>query len=116
VFEHSSDDSFSAQLLACEAAGLMCIPSSCESLSSPSSDCVSMQNPSLIGFVMYDEPTPDKFPALFNWSKSVTQRAPNALRFINLLPPFPNWPYGTYEDYVDAFIQQVKPNILSFDM
>ena len=94
----------------------MCIPSSCENPSSPSSTCVQLPSPSLIGFQMFDEPTPQQFPALFTWSQSVALRAPHALRFINLLPPFPNWPYGTYEGYVDAFIKQVGPNMLSFDM
>jgi hypothetical protein len=75
-----------------------------------------MQDPSLIGFQMYDEPDPAQFPALFKWSQSVAERAPNALRFINLLPPFANFPYGTYEGYVASFVQQVRPNILSFDM
>jgi hypothetical protein len=75
-----------------------------------------MQNPSLIGFQMYDEPIPSQFLALSNWSKSVADRAPHALRFINLLPPFPNFPYGTYESYVESFVKNVQPNILSFDM
>ena len=103
-----------AQLKACEDAGLMCIPSSCESLNSPASTCVSMRNPSLIGFQMFDEPLPSQFPALSNWSKSVASRAPNALRFINLLPPTPQ--IVPYEKYVGSFIDQVNPNILSFDM
>jgi hypothetical protein len=75
-----------------------------------------MSSPSLIGFQMYDEPAPSQFLALSNWSKSVAARAPLALRFINLLPPFPNFPYGTYESYVTSFVRQVQPNVLSFDM
>ena len=94
----------------------MCIPSTCESLLSPQSSCVSLQDPSVIGFQMFDEPDPAQFAALANWSASIASRAPHALRFINLLPPFPNWPYGTYEGYVNAFIAQVHPNILSFYM
>jgi hypothetical protein len=63
-----------------------------------------------------DEPGAAQFPQLAEWAASLQQRAPNALRFINLLPnygPFPT--EAAYAAYVDSFVSQVKPDILCFD-
>ena len=84
-------DDVKAQLAACEAVGLAAIPNACESgpnSPSPQGSCVGMESPALMGFQMVDEPQASQFPAVRDWAASVHERAPGALRFINLLPNY----------------------------
>ena len=109
-----------AQVAACAAAVLACIPSACETAAGPgpSGSCVGAAAPgdAVMGFQMFDEPQPSDFPGLANWSASIAERAPGALRFINLLPNYgiPGGP-SAYADYVSEFVSVVKPDLLCFD-
>ena len=57
-----------------------------------------------------------KFAALANVSQQLQTQRPGKLRFINLLPNYFTADDGTYvKGYVEPFVEQVKPNILSMD-
>jgi hypothetical protein len=105
------------QVAACARAGLACIPSSCETVSgpNPTGSCVGVAAP-VMGYQLFDEPQPSDFPGIAAWFSSLAQRAPGALRFVNLLPNYANFPQpGGFGAYVDAFVRAVKPDILCFD-
>jgi hypothetical protein len=66
---------------------------------------------SLAGFNLYDEPAASNFPSLGRAFSVVRGLAPQLLAYANLLP-------GTganYDSYVNGFIQNVQPSLLSFD-
>ncbi len=66
---------------------------------------------SLAGFNLFDEPAAASYPSLGKALAVLRDLAPTLLPYANLLP-------GTgagYDDYVNAFIQQVRPSLLSFD-
>jgi hypothetical protein len=126
-FGATTPEGVSAQIAAAAQAGLLIIPSACESATGPfpNGSCVGLLPPpgdnasTLVGFQMWDEPAESDFTAAAAWMESVAQRAfPGALRFINLLPnygfPGPN-STAAYEAYVSDFISVVKPDLLSFD-
>ena len=118
-FGASDPASVRLQVAACNAAGLACLPCSCETAArpGPAGSCVGASDGPVFGYQMVDEPQRSDFPALAAWAASVAVRAPGALRFINLLPnyflPAPSSP--AYDDYVAAFVTTVKPDILCFD-
>jgi hypothetical protein len=64
---------------------------------------------------MKDEPQPSQFAALSTWSASVAARAPDALRFINLLPNYGFPDSSVYPSYVNDFVRVVRPDVLCFD-
>ncbi len=109
-----------AQVAACAGAGLMCIPTSCETAAAPggSGSCIGigLNDTALLGYQLWDEPQASDFPAVAAWMASVAQRTqPRALlRFVNLLPNYANFP-GTYEQYLSEFVAAAKPDLLSFD-
>jgi hypothetical protein len=105
------------QIAACDEAGLACIPASCETATgpNPSGTCIGVSNSTVFGYQMQDEPQASEFNALATWAASVKVRAPNALRFINLLPNYGFNDENVYLDYVSSFISIVKPDILCFD-
>lgn len=118
-FGATTPSEVTAQAAACVAAGLACIPASCETETSydvPGS-CVGAPAAPVMGYQLKDEPQAPEFPALAAWSASVAARAPGALRFINLLPNYgftaPSSP--VYEEYVADFVRIVRPDLLSFD-
>ena len=108
-----------AQVAACQATGLECLPTTCEGLNGPwgtNSSCVGIAA-GAAGYQVIDEPAQSSFPQLALWAKSLQSRAPAALRFMNLLP---NYGFGVpssvaYTSYVDAFVAEVKPDMLCFD-
>lgn len=111
-----------AQLAAASAAGLSVIASACESADGPGSEgsCVGISSNSslLLGYQLTDEPSFEDFEMLGAWAASVSERAPGALRFINL---FPNYVVqslmgaSTYGEYLESFVETVKPDIICFD-
>lgn len=106
-----------ASLAAAAAAGLEALPSACETAAGPGPNgtCVGLESPALRGFQMADEPQAADFAALATWSASVAARAPGALRFINLLPNYAEFPSGGYDAYLSQYISTVRPDMLSFD-
>jgi hypothetical protein len=105
------------QVAACAAAGLTCIPTSCETTSGPNpgGTCIGVASP-VLGYQLLDEPQESEFSALAAWAASVKARAPGALRFINLLPNygFPAPSSAVYTAYVKAFVSQVRCRALRY--
>lgn len=112
----------SAQIQAAASVGLTVIPSTCETAQGPGPNgtCVGLSAPpgTVLGYQMWDEPAESDFPTVAKWMASVRARAPDALRFVNLLPNygFPG-PHSSpvYEQYVSAFVAATQPDILCFD-
>ena len=78
---------------------------------------------SVWGYFLHDEPRFKDFEGIAKSVASVRALRPTALSFVNLLG-YGNFTgqenknlYGTdtYDEYVDAFISTVKPDILSYD-
>jgi hypothetical protein len=119
-FGATTPGAVAAQVAACAGAGLMCIPTSCETAASPggSGSCIGigLNDSALLGYQLWDEPQASDFPAVAAWMASVAQRTqPRALlRFVNLLPNYATFP-GTYEEYLAAFVAAAAPDLLSFD-
>jgi len=116
-FGATSPAAVAAQVAACARAGLACIPSSCESAlgPGPSGSCVGVAGP-VMGYQLADEPQPGDFPGLAAWFASLAQRAPGALRFVNLLPNYSDFGLpGGFGGYVESFVELVKPDLLCWD-
>jgi hypothetical protein len=107
-----------AQAAACAGAGLDCLPTTCEGLAGPwatNSSCVGVAAAPVMGYQIIDEPAQADFPQLAAWAKSIASRAPDAMRFINLLPNYGFATEAEYVAYVTAYIAQVQPDMLCFD-
>ncbi len=73
---------------------------------------------SVAGYILYDEPNLGLFSTLAVSSEYVQQRDyRGAIPIVNLLPIYSNSfsSLSQYENYVDAYISQAKPLILSYD-
>jgi hypothetical protein len=76
------------------------------------------QHPALAGWGLLDEPRAEHFADLAAWNRTLGERTPGKLRFINLLPhgcPPEQTGAKSYEDYVETFLSTVKPDVLCFD-
>ena len=78
----------------------------------------------VIGYNLVDEPGVYKFKALAAGVAAVKKYAPGKLAYINLFPGYAstigadaNSQLGTYtyEEYLERFVQEVKPQLLSYD-
>ena len=75
---------------------------------------------SVRGYYLRDEPHASEFRGLAKTVESVHKARPGGLVFINLLGGFMAspaaakawWGFATYEQYVDAFVSTVQPDIL----
>lgn len=75
-------------------------------------------NPAVYGYYLRDEPSAGAFPGLGRWAAAFAKFAPDALPYINLLPNYANAGQlgtPTYEEYLESFVQAVKPKFLSYD-
>jgi hypothetical protein len=77
------------------------------------------QHPALLGYFVLDEPTADAFPALAAIFAHLKQRDLKHPAYVNLFPihadPVGQLGAGTYEAYVERFVKQVDPFVLSYD-
>jgi hypothetical protein len=75
------------------------------------------RHPALGGYYLSDEPSPTLFPQLGAVNQYLLAHDPKHLPFINLYPNYvPEWAIGgSYEQYVDKFLDTVKPRLLSYD-
>ena len=75
------------------------------------------KHPSLWGYQIKDEPTVAQFGAVAAFSDQVAAAVPGKLRFNNLLPhaPLLQLNASSYDEYVQAFVDTVRPDVLSFD-
>lgn len=80
-------------------------------------------NPAVAGYFITDEPSVSDFPALARAVAAVKKYAPGKLAYINLFPNYATMgapetsQLGTtsYTDYLERFIAEVKPQLLSYD-
>ena len=110
-FGATTRDEVTAQLKAAADAGLKAIPSAC---GNPGA-AINLTSPSLWGFQMKDEPQTQDFAELATWSEAIAQAAPQALRFINLLPNYADASTqlnaSSYRAYASEFVKTVKPDL-----
>ncbi|MBQ3387604.1 MAG: hypothetical protein IJG60_00145 [Thermoguttaceae bacterium] len=81
-------------------------------------------DPDVIGYYLIDEPGADKFPALAVSVAAIKKHAPGKLAYINLFPGYAStlgadavsqlgtW---TYTEYLERYVQEVKPQFISYD-
>ena len=75
-------------------------------------------HPAFVGYFIGDEPGAGAFPALAQTFAYLAQKDPNHPAYVNL---YPNYcpPHGlgtaTYDEYIQKWIAQVKPAIVSYD-
>jgi hypothetical protein len=76
-------------------------------------------HPALLAYYVVDEPTASAFPALGEVVAYLKQRDPKHPGYINLFPtyaaPGSQLGTGTYVEYVERFVNTVKPFVISFD-
>lgn len=78
---------------------------------------------SVMGYYICDEPGASMFPRLAKAVEYVKKYAPGKLAYINLFPEYatlgnPNKSQletNTYAEYIDRFVTEVKPQVLSYD-
>ena len=80
-------------------------------------------SPAVLGYFIMDEPGAPAFPALAQAVAAVKKYAPGKLAYINLFPSYatvgaPDQSQlgtATYTEYLERFVSEVKPQILSYD-
>lgn len=76
------------------------------------------KHPAVYGYYLRDEPSTGAFPGLGRWAAAYKKAAPDALPYINLLPNYASAGQlgaSTYEEYLESFVQTVKPKFISYD-
>ncbi|MDB6125517.1 MAG: hypothetical protein JWQ71_4510 [Pedosphaera sp.] len=84
---------------------------------------VAGSSPAIVGYFIMDEPGVKDFPALGKAVAAVKKYAPGKLAYINLLPDYATIgatdksQLGTsnYTEYLELFVSEVKPQLLSYD-
>jgi len=77
----------------------------------------------LLGYFITDEPGAKKFPALAKVVAAVRKHAPGRLAYINLFPDYATigapdssqLGTATYTEYLERFVSEVKPQLISYD-
>ena len=81
-------------------------------------------NPNVLGYYLCDEPGADQFPGLARLTAAIKKYAPGKLAYINLFPTYASTigadrdsqlKTHTYEEYLERYVQEVKPMFLSYD-
>jgi hypothetical protein len=80
-------------------------------------------NPAATGFFIMDEPSVKDFPALGKAVAAIKKCAPGKLAYINLFPDYatlgaPDTSQlgaSNYTEYLERFVAEVKPQLLSYD-
>jgi len=80
-------------------------------------------SPAVLGYYIMDEPGAQAFPALARAVSAVKKYAPGKLAYINLFPSYATvgapdksqLGTATYTEYLERFVNEVKPQILSYD-
>jgi hypothetical protein len=83
----------------------------------------SNDSPAVLGYFITDEPGTKDFPALAKAVATVKRLAPGKLAYINLYPnyatigdpSFSQLGTKTYTEYLERFVEEVKPQFLSYD-
>lgn len=72
-------------------------------------------HPSLLGYILADEPGNAGFPELAHLNKVLLARDPKHLPYINLLPLYAFNPRSTYDEHLTKFLSEVKPAMVSWN-
>lgn len=73
---------------------------------------------SFAGYVIYDEPSADKFPGLAMHMNRIRREDPHHPMMVNLFPNYANSEQtatATYREYVEEYVRQLPITIMSFD-
>jgi hypothetical protein len=80
---------------------------------------------SIIGYYICDEPSANAFPSLAKAVAAIKKYAPGKIAYINLYPNYATlWKLDqiksqlgtkTYSEYLERFVNEVKPQVLSYD-
>jgi hypothetical protein len=76
------------------------------------------RHPALEGYFLRDEPVAADFAALASLVAALRRDDPRHPAYVNLLPdyvPVENLGTDTYEDYLERFVAEVRPRLLSYD-
>ena len=81
------------------------------------------QSDALLGYFIIDEPGASMFPKLAKAVEAVKKYAPGKLAYINLFPNYATLgapdtsqlQADSYEQYLERFVEEVKPQFLSYD-
>jgi hypothetical protein len=76
------------------------------------------KHPAAFGYYLRDEPGASIFPGLGKWAQACKIADPKALAYINLFPNYASpaqLETETYQEYLEAYIEQVKPSYISYD-
>jgi hypothetical protein len=80
------------------------------------------KNPTVLGYYVSDEPSAREFTGLGKAVAALKKLAPGKLAYINLFPSYSTLEasrsrLGTnsYEEYLERFVQEVKPQLISYD-
>jgi hypothetical protein len=76
------------------------------------------KHPATYGYYLRDEPNAGLYPALGKWVAAFRKAVPNALPYVNLFPNYASAGQlgrSTYAEYLEACVEQVKPDFLSYD-
>ena len=99
----------------CDKHGLRCVPSNCGPVWTVEGPCLAMGKGSknFWGFQLLDEV--GAFAKMGAWQEQLQAARPGALNFFNLLgdTPFPS--PDAYSAYVNSFVTQVHPQVISMD-
>jgi hypothetical protein len=75
-------------------------------------------HPALFGYFIVDEPNAEAFPTLAKIQEIVRRLDPNHVAYVNLFPNYASQQQlgtETYQEHVDRFLDEVKPDFLSYD-
>ncbi|HEX5412030.1 MAG TPA: hypothetical protein VFZ27_09220 [Terriglobia bacterium] len=75
-------------------------------------------HPAALGFFLYDEPQAEPMPGLGEVAEMLRKSMPGAWPYVNLLPNYgtaERMGAPTYEAYVQRYIDEVHPPLLSYD-
>jgi hypothetical protein len=76
------------------------------------------KHPALFGYYLRDEPSATVYSGLARWAEAYHKADPKAVPYINLFPNYASaaqMGVPTYEEYVESFVQIVKPPFISYD-
>ena len=75
-------------------------------------------HPGLAGFILIDEPGPERFDDIAALTRRIRREAPGAIAYVNLLPDYAvedDLGAHGYRDYVEEFVLRTRPHLLSYD-
>ena len=75
-------------------------------------------HPALYGYFIVDEPNASAFPTLAKIQETIRRLDPKHIAYVNLFPNYASQQQlgtDTYQEHVERFLTEVKPDFLSYD-